>query len=91
MRFPGSSMVERSAVNRNVAGSSPALGANLFNHFQKLGCPEIVQLSVKCPCSHFLPAVFRVRNLVRFFAGSVLRYASFSSIAFRRSSSFTML
>jgi hypothetical protein len=28
-RFPGSSMVERSAVNRNVAGSSPARGANL--------------------------------------------------------------
>ena len=27
--FPGSSMVERSAVNRNVAGSSPARGANL--------------------------------------------------------------
>lgn len=27
VRFPGSSMVERSAVNRNVAGSSPARGA----------------------------------------------------------------
>ena len=25
--FPGSSMVEHSAVNRTVAGSSPALGA----------------------------------------------------------------
>ena len=29
IQFPGSSMVEHSAVNRRVAGSSPARGANL--------------------------------------------------------------
>ena len=31
--FPGSSMVERSAVNRNVTGSNPVRGANLI-YFQ---------------------------------------------------------
>ena len=57
MRFPGSSMVERSAVNRNVAGSSPARGANLFNDLKKSRCTEIVQLSEKCP-NHHWPATF---------------------------------
>ena len=36
LRFPGSSMVERSAVNRNVAGSSPARGANFFSELSEV-------------------------------------------------------
>ena len=35
--LPGSSMVERSAVNRNVRGSSPLRGANLSNLVLSLG------------------------------------------------------
>jgi hypothetical protein len=31
--FPGSSVVEQPAVNRLVAGSNPARGANAFKHF----------------------------------------------------------
>ena len=30
--FPGSSVVEQPAVNRLVAGSNPARGANIFKH-----------------------------------------------------------
>src|SRR5262249_38357628 len=35
--FPGSSVVEQPAVNRLVAGSNPARGANKNNHFLKAG------------------------------------------------------
>ena len=34
-------MVERSAVNRNVAGSSPARGANLLLDFQTVTVTSI--------------------------------------------------
>ena len=36
--FPGSSVVEQSAVNRSVAGSSPARGAT-FHHLQTFSAP----------------------------------------------------
>ena len=49
--LPGSSMVERSAVNRNVAGSSPARGANLnptpSYHCAAVSTPSFV--SSGCP------------------------------------------
>ena len=58
--IPGSSMVEHSAVNRRVASSNLARGANLsnwvFNHLEKVNqrhdCTEIVQLSEFCPSSN---------------------------------------
>ena len=37
----GSSMVEHSAVNRRVVGSSPTRGAKLFKHLRALGSPKI--------------------------------------------------
>ena len=59
--FPGSSMVEHSAVNRRVASSNLARGAILFNcivnHLEKirgvLDCIIKVQLSGSCPSSHW--------------------------------------
>jgi hypothetical protein len=66
--FPGSSMVERSAVNRNVAGSSPARGANLsslgFNHLEKISPRLIASEKCSCPSSHFAAAFFRAGNVV---------------------------
>ena len=59
--FPGSSMVERSAVNRNVGSSNLPRGANLSscltNHLRKISvgpnCLRKVQMSEFCPSSHF--------------------------------------
>ena len=45
--FPGSSVVERSAVNRLVVGSNPTLGANLYLRTRKRQIIKINFNSIK--------------------------------------------
>jgi hypothetical protein len=91
MRFPGSSMVERSAVNRNVRGSSPLRGANLFNDLKKSQCTRMVQLSENCPNRHFDAAFLLGKTVTLCDVGAALRYVCVCSIAFLKSSSLTIL
>src|SRR5437899_8188054 len=46
-RSPVAQLVERLTVNQEVAGSSPARGANYFSHFPPFhhACPPLVPLS----------------------------------------------
>ena len=81
-QVPGSSTVEHSAVNRRVASSNLARGANLsslfFNDLEKVrlreNCTEMVQLSEFCPSSHsrghFAAALLRAGNAVTFCFGA---------------------
>jgi hypothetical protein len=84
-RFPGSSMVEHSAVNRRVASSNLARGAKLssclVNHLRRIrlrrDCIIKVQLSEFCPSSHweghFAAALFRAGNVATLCFGAAIR------------------
>jgi hypothetical protein len=78
-QFPGSSMVEHSAVNRRVASSNLARGAIPFNEFQISLCTKMVQLSVNCPCCHLLAGTFFLGKTITLSAVAVLRYVWIAS------------